>query len=135
MKTPFTQASFPPLLTKDAVFVWSCSPTSEDSLMLRGPGLFGFIFQCPYHPPSNRGSQSPSPCAQPIDSKLSRAASKLDLPQATLFILQPLVHRAREPGTVWRIITPRSKKRPQEGSSDLGSGIMASEAVPSHFYR
>lgn len=39
---------------------------------LRDPGLFVFIFQCPYHRPSNRGPEPPSPCAQPADPKFSQ---------------------------------------------------------------
>lgn len=40
--------------------------------ILREPSLFVFIFQCPYHHPSNRGAEPPSPCAQPTDPKFSQ---------------------------------------------------------------
>lgn len=60
MKSPFTQAPLPSLLTRDAACLRLLSHLTGETvhcLILRGTGLVAFIFFIT--PSSKRGSQSP----------------------------------------------------------------------------
>lgn len=63
-----------------------------------------------------------SPCAQPTDPKLYTAASKLALPQTTVFVLQPLVHQARERGMISSFLETRRDLRRAHLIQDPESG-------------
>lgn len=89
----------------------------------QGPGSIYLYFPVSSSP----SSQRPRPlCPAYRDPELSTVTSNTDLPQATVFILQPLAHQAWECGMKSSVLETRDLRR---ASCDPGSGMRASETA------